>query len=98
MDEREDYFPKINIKYPIICNTKWKKFIYIISIINWINPIFWVVVIVRLHFNFPFDKEEAIPIYQKIRYYFGYPILIFVLALTIGILKELLLFIFQAIR
>lgn len=61
-----DYI-NIHIKFPEFCNSNWKKLMYILGITHLINPIFWIVVIIRLNLNFAFDNKEMIPIYQKTR-------------------------------
>ena len=67
----EDYYPKI--KFPKFCNTSWKKFVWLISIFSFFNPLFYIVLIFLFGINFyKITNEEMRPIYEDTRYYFGY--------------------------
>ena len=74
-------------KFPAFCNTYWKKFIWILSILTYLNPllliIFFIVTTTRESTRGAHTNEEMLPIHMETRYYFGYLALLQVL-LVIG--------------
>ena len=76
-------------KFPTFCNTRWKKFIWDLSILTYLNPIigilFLIVTNIREGLSGAYTNEEELLIHYETRYYFGYLALLQVL-LVIGVL------------
>ena len=76
-------------KFPAFCNTYWKKFIWELSILTYLNPllliIFFIVTNIREGLNGTHTNDESLYIHYETRYYFGYLALLQVL-LVIGVL------------